>query len=418
MSLLPVEEALARVLASIERPVDPEDVPLSSCRGRILAADVSATRDQPPFAASAMDGYAVRCEDVREAPTSLRVVGTSVAGRGFSGTLSSGEAVRIFTGAPIPPGADAIVPQEETEFDGKSVIVKERPRPRQFVRSAGLDFRSGDTLLHPGDRLDARRLALAAAMGRGTLPVRRRPRVAILATGDELVRPGEVPGPDQIVVSNPFAIAAIVEKAGGEPIDLGLAMDSYEALEERILAAGTARADLLVTLGGASVGEHDLVRSALDRQGMQLGFWRVALRPGKPLIHGRLGSMLLLGLPGNPVSSVVCAILFLVPAIGALLGDPAAGCDPTETALIGADWPANDARQDYLRASLATRPVVARTPLGEQELCVPVAIPHAVQDSSMLSVLGRSDALIVRSPHAPAARAGEACRIIRIDRFC
>jgi molybdopterin molybdotransferase len=403
MSLLSVDEALRRVLASIEHPVETEMIPLPGCAGRTLAEDLSSLRDQPPFPASAMDGYAVRHADIQDGPTLLTVIGTSAAGHGFPRSVEAGTAVRIFTGAPVPKGADTVVIQEDTEAgDGGAVWIKERPRRGQFVRPAGLDFRSGETMLHAGQRLDARRLALAAAMGHGTLPVRRRPRIAILATGDELVRPGETAGPDQIVASNPYAVAAIVERSGGEAIDLGIAKDTFEALEERIAAALSAGADLLVTLGGASVGEHDLVQSALARRGMSLGFWRVALRPGKPLLHGRLGAMGLLGLPGNPVSSIVCTILFLVPALRALVGDPRAAADPTEPALLAVDVPANDSRQDYLRATLRG---------GE-------AAPHAKQDSSMLRLLEKSDALIVRPPFAPAAKAGEPCRIIRLDRFC
>jgi molybdopterin molybdotransferase len=407
MSLIPVDEALARVLASIERPVAAETRPLATCAGRTLAEDLAALRDQPPFPASAMDGYAVRHADAAAIPAILRLIGTSAAGHGFPGAVGPGEAVRIFTGAPVPAGADAIVIQEDSEAADGRVTVREAPKPGRFVRPAGLDFRRGDALLHAGARLDARRLALAAAMGHGALPVRRRPRVAIVATGDELVRPGEPAGPDQIVASNPYAIAAIVEKAGGEALDLGIALDTFEALEERIGAARHAEADILVTLGGASVGDHDLVQSALHRQGMSLGFWRVALRPGKPLMHGRLGPMLLLGLPGNPVSSIVCGILFLVPAIRALLGDPQAGEDISEPALLGAPLPVNDARQDYLRAGLVRRPE-----------SWPVATAHARQDSSMLAILERSDALIVRAPHAPAAEAGVSCRIIALERFC
>jgi molybdopterin molybdotransferase len=403
MSLLSVDEALRRVLTGIERPVEAERIPLADCAGRTLAEDLSSLRDQPPFPASAMDGYAVRHADLPDVPTSLRVIGTSAAGHAFLGTVDAGTAVRIFTGAPVPEGADSIVIQEDTEArDGDAVFIKERPRPGQFVRPAGLDFRSGERMLRAGQRLDARRLSLAAAMGHGKLPVRRRPRVAILATGDELVRPGETAGPDQIVASNPYAVAAIVERAGGEAVDLGIANDTFEALEERIAASRSAGADLLVTLGGASVGDHDLVQSALARQGMSLGFWRVALRPGKPLMHGRLGAMGLLGLPGNPVSSIVCAILFLVPALRALVGDPQAGDDPTEPALLGVELSANDSRQDYLRATLRGG----------------AATPHAKQDSSMLRLLEESDALIVRPPFAPAAKAGEPCRIIRLDRFC
>jgi molybdopterin molybdotransferase len=407
MSLISVEEALARVLASIERPVDTERLPLSACAGRTLADNIAALRDQPPFPASAMDGYAVRVADFASIPATLRVIGESAAGRRFSGVVGAGEAVRIFTGAPVPEGADTIVIQEDTTASGDTVTVNEASRSGQWIRPAGLDFRLGAPGLGAGERLDAGRLALAAAMGHPSLPVRRRPKVAILATGDELVRPGDQAGIDQIVASNPYAIAAIVERAGGEALDLGIARDTLPALEERVAAARDAGADILVTLGGASVGEHDLVQSALTRQGMDLGFWRVALRPGKPLMHGRLGAMNLLGLPGNPVSSIVCAVLFLVPAIRALLGDPSAGADPSEPAVLGRDLSANDGRQDYIRATLAPRTDG-----------LPVATPFPKQDSSMLSVLVQAQALVVRAPRAPAAAAGEGCKIIRLDRFC
>ena len=411
MALIPVQEALTRIIGSVAEPVGSEQVRIEEAAGRTLAGDLSALRTQPPFAASAMDGYAVQAADLAIVPARLTVVGRSVAGRGHAGEVVPGEAVRIFTGAPVPVGADAIVIQEDTDLGEPEVEVREHPTLGRYIRPAGLDFREGQVLLRAGDRLDARRLALAAAMGHAELPVRRKPRVAILATGDELVRPGETVGLDQIVASNPYAIAAIVEKAGGEALDLGIAADTFEALEERVLAAQAAQADLLVTLGGASVGEHDLVQSVLARQGMSLGFWRVALRPGKPLLHGRLGSMLLLGLPGNPVSSVVCAIVFLVPAIRALLGSPDPGSDPTEAALLGSDLRENDTRQDYLRAVLSGSN-------SDSFSALPVATPHARQDSSMLSTLARSDALVVREPHAPAAKAGDPCRMIRLERFC
>jgi molybdopterin molybdotransferase len=328
------------------------------------------------------------------------------------------EAVRIFTGAPVPDGADAVVLQEDTERSGESVTVKETARADRHIRAAGLDFRAGDVLLQAGLRLDSRHIALAAAMGHGTLNVRRRPKVAVLATGDELVRAGEPVGPDQITASSLPATLLMATKAGAEAIDLGIARDTMEALEERIQAARDVGADILVTLGGASVGEHDLVQKALNRQGMDLGFWRVALRPGKPLMHGRLGSTLLLGLPGNPVSSLVCAVLFLVPAIRALLGDQRAAEDPTEDAILGADLPANKERQDYLRASLAFQDVPLSLAESPERLMLPVATPHLLQDSSMLSILERSNALLVRQPHAPAATAGGPCRIIRLERFC
>ena len=418
MSLISVEDALSRVLASVGKPLGAEHAPLTSCAGRTLSEDLSALRDQPPFPASAMDGYAVRSRDCTQVPATLRVVGTSAAGARFTGKLGPMEAVRIFTGAPVPEGADAVVLQEDTDRSGDQVVVKEASRPNRHIRAAGLDFRAGDVLLQAGLRLDSRHIALAAAMGHGTLPVHRKPKVAILATGDELVRAGEPLGPDQITASSLPATILMVEKSGAEAIDLGIAQDTMESLEERIQAAQDAGADILVTLGGASVGEHDLVQKALGRQGMNLSFWRVALRPGKPLMHGRLGSTLLLGLPGNPVSSLVCAVLFLVPAIRALLGDQRAAEDPTEDAILGADLPPNGERQDYMRASLALQNVPLSVTEGPERLMLCVATPHLLQDSSMLSILERSDALLVRPPHAPLAMAGEPCRIIRLERFC
>jgi molybdopterin molybdotransferase len=418
MSLISVEDALSRVLASVEKPLETEHVPLVSCDGRRLAEDLSALRDQPPFPASAMDGYAVRSSDCAQVPATLQVIGTSAAGNRFTGTIGPMEAVRIFTGAPVPDGADAVVLQEDTDRSGDQVVLKEATRPNRHIRAAGLDFRAGDVLLQAGLRLDSRHIALAAAMGHGTLPVHRKPKVAILATGDELVRAGEPVGLDQITASSLPATILMVEKAGAEAIDLGIARDNLESLEERIQVVRDVGVDILVTLGGASVGEHDLVQKTLIRQGMDLGFWRVALRPGKPLMHGRLGSTLLLGLPGNPVSSLVCAVLFLVPVIRALLGDQRAADDPAEDAILGADLPPNKERQDYMRASLAYHDVPLSLAQGPTRLMLPVTTPHLVQDSSMLSILERSDALLVRPPHAPAAVAGEACRIIRLERFC
>jgi molybdopterin molybdotransferase len=406
MGLLPVEEALARVLAGVAGPVEAESVEIAAGAGRTLAEPIAALRTQPPYPASAMDGYALRAADLARVPARLKIIGRSVAGAGFAGSLEQMQAVRIFTGAPMPKGADAVAIQEDADAEGEFVLVRSSVAAGRHVRAAGLDFVEGGALLEAGHRLDARTLALAAAAGHARLPVRRKPRVAILATGDELVRPGEPAGPDQIVASNPHALAAITSRAGGEPIDLGIARDTPEALDHAIGEARAQGADMLVTLGGASVGEADLVQAALARQGMTLEFWKVALRPGKPLIHGRLGAMPILGLPGNPVSSIVCGILFVVPAIRALLGDPRPGDDPTEPALLGADVSANDLRQDYMRAMLA------KSPDG-----LPVATPFGVQDSSMLSILARADALLVRQPHAPAARAGERCRIVRLNQF-
>lgn len=403
MSLLSVEDALAAVLASAT-PVAAQEVPIAGCAGRTLAEPVVARRTQPPFAASAMDGYAVRAADVASAPATLRVVGVAVAGRRFEGSVGPGEAVRIFTGAPIPEGADAIVLQEDASERDCDVTFAAAVQQGRWVRPAGLDFSRGDVLLEAGVRLDPRRLALAAAAGHGSLSVRRRPRVGVLATGDELVRPGETPSPDQIVASNIYAVAALAELAGAEAFDLGIAPDTLPALDAALDRAAGGDLDVLVTLGGASVGDHDLVQRALSRRGMALGFWRIAMRPGKPLMHGRLGPMLFLGLPGNPVSSLVCALLFLEPLIRALQGDPSAGEDRSEPAVLGADLGANDARQDYVRSRLSRD--------GAGAL---VATPLPRQDSSMLSAFAKADALLLRAPHAAAAKSGDACRILRLD---
>jgi len=400
MSLLPVEEALRRILGSVREPLPAEPVPLAAALGRTLAEPLAALRTQPPFRASAMDGYALRQADAGGA---LIVVGESVAGRGYGGALGPGEAVRIFTGAPVPDGADAILIQENASRDGDRLLALEPPQAGRFIRPAGLDFTQGDALLEAGARLGPARLALAAAMGHPRVPVRRKPRVGVLATGDELVRPGEPAGPDQIVASNLYAVAALCERAGAEPIDLGIAADDRTALRTRVDAALARPVDCLVTLGGASVGEHDLVREILTDAGMDLGFWRIAMRPGKPLLHGRIGRTVVLGLPGNPVSSIVCAVLFLTPLLRALQGDPDAGADQSEPAILAGDLAANDSRQDYLRAELLA---------GREGL--PAARAFPAQDSSMLRRLAEADALIVRAPHAPAARAGDPCRVIRL----
>ncbi len=403
--LIPVADALARVLANIAGPVEGETVPIVEAGGRVLAEPVVARFSQPPFMASAMDGYALRSTDAAEIPAELRLIGTSAAGHGFEGTLGAKETVRIFTGAPVPQGADAILIQEDAEVRGDTIVAREPVTPGRFLRPAGLDFRDGDVLLRAGDTLDARKLALAASSGQASVGVRRRPRVAILSTGDELVQPGEARRWDQIVASNALSVGLLAREAGAEVIDLGIAADTTQALTRAIARARSERADLLVTLGGASVGDHDLVQGVLREAGMDLAFWRVALRPGKPLMSGRLGPMAVIGLPGNPVSAIVCGVLFVVPAIRALLGDPAAGADRSEPAILGRDLPENDRRQDYMRAGLE---------LGPDRL--PIAHPENRQDSSMLAVLGRSEALLIRAPNAPPALAGEPCRIIRLDR--
>jgi molybdopterin molybdotransferase len=401
--MIPVEAALARVLAAAA-PVEAEEVALADAFARTLAEPVAAGRTQPPFANSAMDGYALRAADTG-AGARLSVIGESAAGRAFDGRIGAGEAARIFTGAPIPEGADAIVLQEDVAREGESLILSATARAGDHVRAVGIDFREGEPLLAAGRRLGPRDVALIAAANRPTVRVRRRPRVAILATGDELRAPGESLGPSQIVASNNFFVAGLVRAEGGEPLDLGIAADRPEALAERIEAARTAKADVLVTLGGASVGDYDLVQKALTDAGMELGFWKIAMRPGKPLMFGRLAGMLALGLPGNPTSSAVCGLLFLSPLLRALQGDASAGADRSEPARLAADLPANGVRQDYMRATLA------RDGEGWR------ATPSRDQDSSLVRTLAEAEALIVRAPHAPPAKAGETCRVLRLDRL-
>ncbi len=404
--LMPVEDALRRILGSAQRVDGVEMVTLRKAAGRTLASDLSALRTQPPVPVSAMDGYAVRAADVEKAPVRLALIGESAAGRGFGGEVGAGEAVRIFTGAPVPAGADCVLIQEDADPSGDTVLALHRVHSGLHIRAAGQDFRRGETLLRAGRRLGASDIALAAAMNYPVVPCARRPRVAILATGDELVAPGLEPGPDRIVASNGFALSAIVESAGGESLDLGIAPDDVDALQASFRRALAQGADLLVTLGGASVGDRDLVLRALTGRGMALDFWRIAMRPGKPLMHGRLGAMQVLGLSGNPVSAIVCGLLFVRPLVRALSGDPNAGADPSEPAALAASLPANDGRQEYMRGRL-TRSGAA----------LPEAMPGARQDSSMLKALSEADCLIIRPPHAPAASAGTACRIIRLQAF-
>jgi molybdopterin molybdotransferase len=402
-SLLSVDEAHRRVLAGAAGLHPHEMVAVAEALGRTLALDLAAKRTQPPADVSAMDGYAVRAADIASLPAHLKRIGESAAGHGFSGSMGTGETVRIFTGAPMPQGADSILIQESAHVDGDRIEALESVPKGYSVRSKGLDFTEGVTLLSAGTRLGPSEVALAAAMNHARLPVYRKPRVAILATGDELVEPGKAIGPDQIIASNSFAIAAFVRLAGGEPLDFGIAGDTFEALEAGIKAARGADADVLVTLGGASVGDRDLVKTALAREGMELGFWRIAMRPGKPLIHGRLGKMQILGLPGNPVSSVVCGLMFLIPLVRALSGDPNAGADRSEPAQLGVSLRENDKRQDFLRATLAP---------GVDGL--PVASAFDLQDSSLLRILAQAQCLVIRPPFAPAAKAGDPCRIIRL----
>ena len=396
MTLLSVDDALALVLKGLA-PLETERVPLDEAHGRILAEDLAATLTQPPFDASAMDGYAVRAADIAILPATLAVVGEAAAGARFAGTVGPGEAVRIFTGAPVPDGADTIVIQEDAKEAGGTVVVKEA-KPGRHIRAAGQDFHDGDLLLRRGTRLGARALMLAAAMNHAELPVVRKPRVAILATGDEVVAPGADLGPDEIVSSVPFGIAALVASRGGAPLHLGIAKDDPEVIATLVRTG--AGADILVTIGGASVGERDLVISALKREGFVLDFAKVAIRPGKPVLYGRLGAQRVLGVPGNPVSAFVCGQLFLVPMLRALLGVPEDE-RPAPEAVLGAPLPANGARQNYLRATSTWR-----------EDSMRVVSPLTAQDSSLVAALARADCLIVRRPGAHALPTGSRVKIL------
>ncbi|MFK4725337.1 molybdopterin molybdotransferase [Bradyrhizobium niftali] len=401
MALMPVSDALAAVLAGV-KPLPEEMIPLDEAYHHVLARDVAARRTQPPEAMSAMDGYAVRAADAAKVDAQLTVIGEVAAGRPFAGVVGAGEAVRIFTGGVVPAGADAVVIQEDTVAEGKRITIKEAAIAGRHIRPAGVDFREGDVLLRMGTRLTERDLALAAGMNHPHLPVRRRPKVAILATGDELVMPGTTPGPGQIVYSNGYALHALARQEGADTIDLGIAADTLEATTAGIRRARESGADILITTGGASVGDHDLVQQALRDEGIAMAFWKIAMRPGKPMMHGRLGAMGVIGLPGNPVSSYVCAFLFMVPLIRALSGR-AVIHHLRERAVLGRDVGANDQREDYLRARLERR--------DDGTL---VALPVNHQDSSLLANLAAAQALLVRAPFAPKAEAGTPCEVLRL----
>jgi len=400
MALMPVADALQRVLADA-RPLPAEAVPLDDALGRVLTEDVVALRTQPPAAVSAMDGYAVRASDVAQAPVALKVIGEVAAGHPFPDEIAPGQAARIFTGGVMPTGSDTVVIQELTTAAGDSVTIQKPTARGRNVRAQGIDFTRDQILLRKGRRLSDRDLMLAAAMNHPKLPVHRRPKVAVLGTGDELVPPGSTPGPGEIVYSNGYALTALARGENTEVHDLGIARDRIEDIVAAVRRAREWRADILLTSGGASVGEHDLVQRALAAEGLDLSFWRVALRPGRPMMHGRLGGMQVLGVPGNPVSSFVCAFLFLVPLIRRLAGRQDVERVP-ETARLGCDLPANDERADYLRATLAPSP-------GGQ-----IATPLPSQDSSLMAPLAKADCLLIREPRAPAAAAGSDCVILKL----
>jgi molybdopterin molybdotransferase len=398
---MPVADALAAVLEGAE-PSPEETVALDAAHHRVLARDVVALRTQPPQAMSAMDGYAVRASDASQVKARLRVIGEVAAGRPFDRALGPGETARIFTGGVVPDGADAVVIQEDTLVDGDTITITEAAIPGRHVRPAGVDFREGDLLLRAGTLLSDRDLSLAASMNYPELAVRRRPKVALLATGDELVMPGLTPGPGQIVYSNGYALRAMARAEGAETVDLGIAADTLESTVAGIHRARDCGADILVTTGGASVGDHDLVRQSLQAVGATMAFWKIAMRPGKPMMHGRLGAMRVIGVPGNPVSSYVCSLLFLVPLIRALSGASSVH-NTRESALLGRDVGANDMREDYMRARL-----------NKREDGALIATPGTHQDSSLLAYLSAAQALVIRAPFAPAAAAGARCEILRL----
>jgi molybdopterin molybdotransferase len=400
MALMAVAEALQRVLADA-RPLPAETVALDEALGRVLTDDVVALRTQPPAALSAMDGYAVRGSDVARAPITLKVIGEVAAGHPFAGKVGPGEAARIFTGGVMPAGSDTVVIQEFTAREADSVTIQKETAAGRNVRAAGIDFAQDENLLRKGRRLTDRDLMLAAAMNHPRLKVHKRPKVAVLGTGDELVPPGSTPQEGEIVFSNGFALAALARLNGAEVHELGIVRDRVEDIAAAVRHARQLNADILVTTGGASVGEHDLVQRALAKEGLELSFWRVALRPGRPMMHGRLEGMQVLGVPGNPVSSYVCSFLFLVPLIRTLAGRQDIAHLP-ENARLGSDLPANDERADYLRATLQPGPNG------------PLVTPLPAQDSSLMAPLAKADCLLIREPHAPAAPVGSDCVILKL----
>ncbi|MEP2944338.1 MAG: gephyrin-like molybdotransferase Glp [Hyphomicrobiales bacterium] len=396
--LLPVHEALTRILEDAPK-TQTIHVPLHEADGYTLATNVAATRTQPPFAASAMDGYAVRHADL-VLGKSLEVIGEAAAGHRFSGTFQAGSAVRIFTGAPLPDGADTILIQEDAERDGDTIIPREIPKCGLYVRPAGMDFAENEELISAGTILNFQSISIAAAMNHPTLPVHKKPIIGIMSNGDELVLPGEVPNDDQIIASNAFGVASLVRAAGGEVIDLGIARDTTSDIVNAFDRAQNAKCDVLVTLGGASVGDHDLIKPALAKKGVTLDFWKIAMRPGKPFMFGKLDNMRMLGMPGNPVSSLVCSLLFLRPLLLAMQGrDPVYDLD---TALVGTPIPKNSQRPAYLRAFAAKVD-------GKW-----VVDTFAQQDSSILSVLAKSNCLVLRGSFEELAKTGDRCTIMWI----
>jgi molybdopterin molybdotransferase len=402
--LTPIDVARTALLADLV-PTPIETVPLSKALGRTLAENLAALRTQPPFDAAAMDGWALRAADATTPGARLRVVGEAAAGRAAGVSVGPGEAVRIFTGAPMPAGADTIEIQENARRDGDHVVFDAVVRPHRHVRRAGSDFREGAVGLSAGRRLGFADLALAASLNHAELPVRRRPKVAVIATGDELVAPGSPLGPDQIVASNGYGVLALAEAAGAEAIDLGIVGDEAQAIAATLARGFAADPDVLVTIGGASVGDHDLTQAALKAAGVEIGFWKIAMRPGKPLMHGRRGRTRVIGLPGNPAAALVGSIVFLEPLIRTLLGSRSTVVDP-ERLPTAVDLPANDERADHLRARIV-RDADGRAAVR----------PVDDQDSSFLSRFAAAEVLIVRPVHAPAAPAGTLVPVLSLARL-
>src|SRR6202453_3533687 len=398
-AMISVDEARTRILASLH-PMAAEIVALANAWNRVTAEPVIARLTQPPSDVSAMDGYALRAAD-GGLQAALRVTGPAPAGHPFEGSVAAGQTVRLFTGSVVPAGDDAILLQEDAERSGDTVVVTEAVAAGRHIRRAGQDFSLGDEVIPSGRRRTARDIGLAAAANHPWLSVHRKPRVAILATGDEIAMPGEPIPSGGIVSSNSHALAALVRAVGGDPTVLPVAKDTTEAIAA--VADQVAGFDLLVTTGGASVGDHDLVISGLQTRGLVVDFWQIAMRPGKPLLFGNLGQVPVLGLPGNPVSAIVCSALFLLPALALMQGLPA-GPPPTVTAVLGVAVKENDRRADHLRATVTT---------DEQGRLV--VTPFPIQDSAMLRRLTLADALILRAPHAPALPAGAEVTVIRLD---
>lgn len=396
--MLSVAEAQARVTQDL--PVTGQEwVPLNAALGRVLARDIEARRDQPPAAVSAMDGFAVRADDCATGQT-LDCIAEVPAGQLPPSPIGAGQAMRVFTGALLPAGTDAILIQENAAFDGRTVTVNEPPKAGQFIRRRGLDFSMGDIGLRASTKLDPRAIGLAAAFGHAVLPVRQRPRVGLLATGDELTRPGEPGTAASIFSSNTPALMAMITAWGGEAVELGIAKDTAESLLEHLTGAGNF--DILVTSGGASVGDYDLIKPVLGKAGLSLDFWKIAMRPGKPLIFGTYNDAKFLGLPGNPVSASVCAIMFLRPMIRTFLGLPATMV--IRTGRLGRALPANDQRQDYLRAAICDD--------GNGLVTVN---PAPKQDSSMFNTFAQAQALAIRPPHDPAKDVDESIDFIMLE---